>query len=40
MLRYKAILKVLHMHRNTDGNLAGVEVPWVRAENGNDGDGV
>ena len=40
MLRYKAILKVLRVHRNTDGNLAGDEVPWVRAENNNDNDGV
>ena len=26
MLRYKAVLKVLRMHRNMDGNLAGDEV--------------
>lgn len=40
MLRYKAILKGLRMHRNMNGNLAGDEVPRVRAENGNDDDGV
>ena len=38
MLRYKAILKVLRMHRNMNGNLTGDEVPWVRAENSNDDD--
>ena len=40
MLRYKAILKVLRMHRNTNGNRAGIEVPRVCAENSNDGNGV
>ena len=40
MLRYKAILKVLRMHRNPDRNLASLEVPRVRTVNSNDGDGV
>ena len=31
MLRYEAIVKVLRVHRNTNGNLTGDEVPrWWR----------
>ena len=40
MLRYKPILKVLRMNQNTNGNRAGIEVPRVCVENGNDGNRV